>query len=171
MNSLQGVHLSQLYLVALVLIFIIYKQVVVKPVKGSRYVITPLVLIYITLNSVDSIKGGLFSARYAIVILVSIGIFTGIISGFITQIFRGEDGVLYQKGGWPALVFLIIIIPIRIMLRLSLGHMAGNEIINQAGLSYLIMLSSQMVFKSGTILFRSPEVLRLVLEKRSRRAK
>jgi hypothetical protein len=171
MNNLQALGLHQLYLMGLVLFYIVYKQVVTRPVKGSRYIIIPLLLIYFTLESIDSITGGLGKAAVALTILASVGVITGVISGMLTKIFRGEDGILYQSGGVSVLVFLVITIPIRIMLRYTLGHIPGNEVLNYAGLSYLVMISCQMVAKSIVVIWRRPEVLQLIFQQRADKAR
>lgn len=167
MNNLQLANLSQLGIVILILGYIIYQQIALRPVKPSRYVVLPIVLFYFTLKGIASLGGNIYRGTAPMVLLTSIGLVSGLVSGMITKIFTGEDGVLYQKGGVAAAILLLFTIPIRYILRHSIVSLPGGELLQSADISYLIMLSSQLISRSLTVFLRSPQVWTLYLQQRS----
>lgn len=167
MNNLQLANLSQLGMVILILGYIIYQQIALRPVKPSRYVVLPIVLFYFTLKGITGLGGDIYKETAPMILLASIGIISGLASGMITKIFTGEDGVLYQRGGVAAVVLLLFTIPIRFILRHSIVSLPGGEVLQNAGISYLIMLSSQLISRSLTVFVRSPQVWTLYLQQRS----
>lgn len=172
MNNLQLANLSQLSVVILLFAYMIYKQIILRPVKPRKYVILPIIFLYLTLNAMVSLSGDIiYNEASLMILLASIGVASGIASGMVTKVFTGEDGVLYQKGGVAAAILLLVTIPIRYMLRHSISSMPGGQVLNNAGVSYLIMFSSQLISRSLTILIRCPEVWSLYLEKRKNRRK
>lgn len=166
MNYLQSSNLSHLCIVILVLAYIIYQQIALRPVKPSRYVVLPIVLFYFTLKGIAGLGGYIYKETAPMVLLASIGIISGLASGIITKIFTGEDGVLYQKGGVAAVMLLLFTIPIRFILRHLIASLPGAEVLQNAGISYLIMLSSQLISRSLTVFVRCPQVLTLYLQQR-----
>ncbi|ACA55688.1 hypothetical protein FDC45_17535 [Clostridium botulinum] len=166
MNSLQLGNLSQLGVAILVLIYIVYLQIALRPVKPSRYVILPIILFYITIKAIAGLGGDIYKEIAPMVLLATIGLVSGLASGLITKIFTGEDGVLYQKGGIAAAILLFFTIPIRFILRHSIASLPGGKVLNNTGISYLIMLSSQFISRSLVVFVRSPQVWTLYLQQR-----
>ena len=172
MNNLQSANLSQLFVVILLVAYIVYKQIVSRPVKPKKYVILPIVFFYLTLNSIANLGENIIYKETApMILLASIGLVSGIASGMVTKIFTGEDGVLYQKGGVPAAILLFLTIPIRYILRHSIASMPGGGVLNNAGVSYLIMLSSQLISRSLTIFIRCPRVWSLYMQQRKSKSR
>lgn len=163
MHNLQ---LGQLFIAILVISYVLYQQVALRPVKPSRYVILPIVLIYFTLKAICSLGGSIYVGAAPMILLVSLGGASGVAAGMITKVFKGEDGTLYQKGGVAAVALLLCTIPVRYVLRSSISSMPGGEILRNGNVSYLILCSSQIISRSLTIFARSPQVWALFLEKR-----
>jgi hypothetical protein len=166
MNHLQLAKLIQLAIIILILVYVFYKQVALRPVKPSKYVVAPIVLFYITLKQIEGIGGNMYTEAAPIVLLTSIGLASGIASGIVTKIFTGKDGVLYQKGGVAAAILLLFTIPIRYILRHSIASLPGGAVLQNAGVSYLIMLSSQFTSRSLTVFARCPQVWTLYVQQR-----
>jgi hypothetical protein len=169
MNHLELLNLNHLILVILILAYIIYKQITLRAVKPSKYIIFPIILLYITIGEITSLHLDMYKELAPILLLLSIGLISGIASGMLTKIFTGKDGILYQKGGIAAAILLLFIIPIRIMLRHSIAAIPGGAILQASGASYLIMLSSHFISRSLTIIIRCPQIWSLYLQHRSNR--
>lgn len=167
MNGLQLSNLSQLLEVLFVLAYIIYRQVALRPVKPSKYVILPIVIFYFTIKAMAGLDRSISEEAVPILLLALAGIISGLASGFLTKIFTGEDGVLYQKGGIAAAILLFFTIPMRFLLRHSILSLPGGEVLNNAGVSYLIMLLFQYISRSLIVLVRSPQVWTLYQQQRS----
>ncbi|OOM77075.1 hypothetical protein [Clostridium sp. BL-8] len=172
MNYLQTQNLSQLFVVILLLAYTIYKQVILRPVKPKKYVILPIIFLYLTFNAMANLSPNIIYKEAApLFLLASIGLISGIASGMVTKIFTGEDGILYQQGGIAAAIVLFFTIPIRYILRHSLISTSEFVVLNNAGVSYLIMFSSQLISRSLTIFIRCPMIWSLFLDQRKNRRK
>lgn len=144
---------TELIIICIVL-YMVYKQVIVKPVKQLKYISITILLIVGTMLSIYATNESVWNIRMYIFILMGLGIITGTISGMITKLFRSDDGILYQKGGVMAFVFCIIFIPLKFIFRHKLGSLPGNEVLNQGAISYLIVISMQVLVKSIIVIFR-----------------
>ncbi|WPC40016.1 hypothetical protein [Clostridium sp. JS66] len=170
MHNLQSVNLFRLLITILLAAYIIYKQITLRPVKPKKYIIIPIIFLYLTLDSIANLNQDIIYKEITPIILLALtGIVSGIASGMVTKIFTGKDGLLYQKGGLPAAILLFIAIPIRHILRHSISSMPRCQVLNNAGISYLIMLSSQLISRSITMLLRCPEILSLYIQQRKKR--
>ncbi|MDR3597401.1 hypothetical protein [Clostridium sp.] len=167
MNNLQLENSSQLFIVILLVAYIIYRQIALRPVKPGKYVILPIIFFYLTLKAIACLGGDLAYRELApIILLASIGLVSGIASGMITKIFTGDDGILYQKGGIAAAILLLVTIPLRYILRHSIAFLPGGEILTNTGISYLIVISFQLISRSITIFLRCPQVWILYMQQR-----
>lgn len=171
MNNLQAFNLTQICLFIAFLIYIIYKQIALRPVKPGKYIILPIIFFYLAINAISGLGGEISADIAPMIFLASIGIISGISSGMITKIFKGDDGILYQKGGIAAALFLLVTIPMRYILRHSISSFPSGEIFNNTGISYLIMLSSQLISRSLTVLIRCPEVWTSYIKQRKNKKK
>lgn len=166
MYHLQSVNLTRLAVVILVLAYIIYRQITLRPVKPSKYIIFPIILFYFTLNKISGLDLDMYKETAPMLLLVSIGLVSGLASGIVTKIFTGEDGVLYQKGGVATAILLLFMIPIRYILRHSIASLPGGDILQNSGISYLVMFSSQLISRSLIVLVRCPQVWSLYFQQR-----
>ncbi|WP_411680182.1 hypothetical protein [Clostridium thailandense] len=166
MSNLQTTNLSQLGMIILIFGYVIYRQFALRPVKSSRYVILPIILLFFTVKAIISLGGDLYKEAAPIILLASIGIVSGLASGMITKIFTGDDGILYQKGGVAAVILLLFTIPTRLILKHSILSLPGGAVLQSAGISSLIVVSSQVISRSLTVLARCPQVWSLYLEHR-----
>lgn len=170
MNYLHLANLIHLLIITLLIIHNIYRQVTLRPVKPRKYIILPIIFIYITLSSITQLgETIIYKEAMQFILLASLGIISGIISGIITKIFTGDDGVLYQKGGLAATLILLIVLTTRYFLRHSLAYMPGGALLDKEGLSYLIILSSQLLSRSITMLIRCPQIFNLYVSTRQNR--
>ncbi|MDP4144051.1 MAG: hypothetical protein Q8936_06135 [Bacillota bacterium] len=174
MNNFGG-QLQMIFVIGLMIIYLFYIQIAKRPVKAGRYVIMPLILIYAALGAVGDLKNTSALFSLGTFILVTVSLVLGVVSGLITKIFKGEDGILYQQGGWKVAVFLLIAFPLKFILRHYLGALPGNEFLNNQSTAYLLIYSVQVTARSITVFFRCPEVFssfseQKMLRKRLRRA-
>lgn len=94
---------------------------------------------------------------HPLIYLVVIAVILGCTSGLITKIFIGDDGDLYQRGGWKMTIF-IIIIPFGVFLRYTLALHPGNEILKDLSIYYTVMLTTQIVARNIIMLLKIPMV-------------
>jgi hypothetical protein len=151
--------------------YVFYLQVALRPVRASKYIIFPAILVILTLDSVYKLIGVSNVSLTPLCLLTAIGVLLGITSGIITRVFTGVDGKLYQHGGWPTILFLLITVPIRFGLRHTLAMQPGNEILKNIGVSYLVLISSQLVSRSFVIILKLPKIWNIFLEERKKRRK
>lgn len=173
-NSLQGASLSNIMIVGALIIYMIYVQVVERKFKAKKYIMLPIIAIWITASTVGKIKGNVYNLIPGITMLIIIGLVCGVIAGFIANIYKKEDGELYIKGGWQMLVFLIISLPTRMILShfiISLPQDVGMDY----GTAYLIRLTFMYIGRAVVIYMRVPEFWEIFKkqkeEKRARKRK
>lgn len=164
--NLQSSDLSQLFIVILIVVYIFYKQIALRPVKASKYVILPILLIFFALQGIDGLGMAVHKSEAQIILLASIGVVSGIVSGIITKIFRGEDGILYQKGGVATAILLICTFSLRYILTRVVSTLPEGQVFSDASISYLIMFSCQFLSRSLTVFARCPEIWELYLQER-----
>lgn len=82
---------------------------------------------------------------------VAFGLLTGIIGGQIIRVWRGQDGVVYQKGDWRYLLTLLAFIAIRIVARLTLGHILSPTILDDA---FVAAVVGNYLGRAGSVLLR-----------------
>jgi membrane protein CcdC involved in cytochrome C biogenesis len=104
--------------VALVLVvFIVTRQIVERPVTQRSLLLTPIL---------SAAFGGTFLVGHpapagiaAVVIGAAIGTGTGLLSGQVIRVWRDEaTGVVLQRGGWRYLIILIALLLARVLIRL-----------------------------------------------------
>lgn len=157
------------FLPAVVLIiYMIYVQVAERSFKPKKYIIWPIILVWVTFSTLEKIKGGIAQASLGILLLVIIGIICGVIAGFITKIYKKEDGNTYIKGGWQMLVFLIISLPIRFILSHLITSWPQDVALNY-GTAYLVRLTFQFIARGIVVYLRVPEFWQIYSEQRKAR--
>lgn len=156
MDNFQVASLTNIIIVFALIIYIIYIQVVERRFKAKKYIVMPIVLLWVIISNLQKIKGGIEQSMPGIVMIIIIGLICGIIAGFITKIYRKEDGNLYIKGGWQMLLFLIISLPIRMILS-HLIIMLPQEVGLNYATAYLVRLTFLYIGRSIVIYNRVPD--------------
>lgn len=152
------VNIISIILIIFLACYIIYRQVTTKKIKPKKRLIMIAILIFLSLESVSSIASIEHLSMHPLIYLVVIALIFGCISGLITKIFIGDAGELYQRGGWKMTIFLIIIIPLRVLLRHTLALHPGNEILKDLSIYYTVMLTGQITARNIIILLKIPMV-------------
>lgn len=104
------------------------------------------------------VLGGLFlynnptlGGGVAAIIGMILGLLTGVIGGQFIRLWRGQDGAIYQKGDWRYLVTLVVFIAIRIVARVTLGHLLSQTILDDAFVAAVI---GNYLGRAATVLLR-----------------
>lgn len=147
-----NMHSSELVTAMIGLLIVIY--MIVRQFQERRVTwnslrlpaIVAIVLGGLFLNNNPTLGGGI-----AIVAGMAFGLLTGIIGGQLIRVWRGQDGVIYQKGDWRYLVTLLIFIAIRIVARVALGHVLSQTILDDAFIAALI---GNYLGRAGSVLLR-----------------
>lgn len=134
-----------------------YNQIITKRVKPRRFIIMPLIFIYFLYKSSSSIDITTLLTPVTF-LLVAIGIISGIATGFLTKLFYGDDGALYQKGGLTTALILVGIMVLKVILKYSLAHMPAYHAILSGSFLTLLVLVIQFFTKTIVIFIRHPEV-------------
>jgi len=103
-----------------------------------------------------------------ILMLIVIGLICGVIAGFITKIYRKEDGNLYIKGGWQMLLFLIISLPIRVILSHLITRLP-QEIGLDYATAYLVRLTFLFIGRAIVIYMRVLDFWNVIHSQREKR--
>ena len=120
---------SSLILVIGVVIYMCYSQYRTKPIKAKSYIILPIIFIFIGYQGMKSFHGNLTNYIPVIAVACVICIVLGAFSGIAVKIFTGKDGVLFQKGGILAIIFLIITLGVKALLVEFLRDTHYSEIV------------------------------------------
>lgn len=148
--------LTNIIIVMSLIVYIIYIQVVERKFKARKYIIMPIIFIWITISILQKIKGGIEKVIPEILMIIAIGLICGVIAGFITRIYKKEDGNFYIKGGWQMLLFLIISLPIRIILTHLITSLPKDTSLDYAT-AYLVRLTFIFIGRSVVLYIRIPD--------------
>ncbi|MBU3092861.1 hypothetical protein KPL35_12340 [Clostridium sp. CF011] len=168
MGNFQITSLIHIIIVVALIIYMIYIQVAERSFKAKKYIVLPIVLIWFTISMVEKNKGGIEQSAPGILLVIIIGLICGVIAGFITKIYRKEDGNLYIKGGWQMLLFLIISLPIRIILS-HLIRSLPQEIGLDYATAYLVKLTFVFIGRAVVIYMRVPDFWNVIHSQREKR--
>lgn len=168
MGNFQVTSLTNIIIIIALIIYIIYIQVAERSFKAKKYIVLPIVFIWITISVIEKIKGGIEQAVPGILMLIVIGLMCGVIAGFITKIYRKEDGNLYIKGGWQMLLFLIISLPIRTILSQLIINLP-QEIGLDYATAYLVRLTFLFIGRAIVIYMRVPDFWNVIHSQREER--
>lgn len=120
----------------LLVIYLIVRQLQERRVSWSSLGLPAIVAI---------VLGGMFFSNnptlggaIAIACGTAFGLLTGVIGGRLIRLWRGQDGVVYQKGDWRYLLVLLAFIAIRIVARFALGQVLSSTILDDAFIAALI---------------------------------
>lgn len=151
-------NLEILILVLAVIVYIFYNQYRTKPVKIKRFIILPLVFIFISYEGMKAFHGNLSTYIPIIALLCIISIILGFLSGRKVKIFTGEDGVLYQRGGIIAIIFLVATIAVKGLAIVILSN-TQYAVIAQGDMLTMLMLGCQYAARSISVILKEPKVL------------
>lgn len=149
---------QSIIIILAIIIYIFYSQYKTRPVKMKRFIILPLIFIFIAYQGMKYFNGNLFDYTPIIVTLCIISIILGIISGKFVKIFVGKDNVIYQRGGIIAIVFLIATIIIKIVAIIFLDNTSYN-LLAGGNMLTMLMLGCQYAARSITIILKEPRIL------------
>ncbi len=168
MGNFQVASLPNIIIVVALIIYMIYIQVAERSFKAKKYIVLPIVLIWFTISNIEKIKGGIVQTGPGILMLIVIGLICGVIAGFITKIYRKEDGNLYIKGGWQMLLFLIVSLPIRMILSHLITSLP-QEIGLDYATAYLVRLTFVFIGRAIVIYMRVPDFWNVIHYQREER--
>ncbi|WP_026882483.1 hypothetical protein [Clostridium akagii] len=155
MGNFQGISLTNTIIVVALILYMIYIQVVERRFKAKKYIFLPIILIWLTISTLQKIRGGIGEIAPGILMLIVIGLICGVIAGFITNIYPKEDGNLYIKGGWQMLLFLIISLPIRMILSHLITSLPQDIGLDYAT-AYLVRLTFMFIGRAIVVYMRVP---------------
>lgn len=156
MGNFQVASLTNIIVVVALILYMIYIQVAERNFKAKKYIVLPIVLIWFTIFTVQKIRGDIKQIAPGILMLILIGLICGVIAGFITKIYRKDDGNLYLKGGWQMLLFLIISLPVRMILSHLITRLP-QEIGLDYATAYLVRLTFMFIGRAIVIYMRVPD--------------
>lgn len=168
MGNLQNILSTQSLMIAAAIIYMLYVQIAERTFKPKKYIIWPIVLLWITFNTIEKMNGEIVKAGLGIIALSIIGIICGIIAGLITRIYKKEDGITYICGGWRMLLFLLISLPIRFALSYYIRSFPQNAVLD-LGTAYLIRLTFQFIARGIIVYLRVPEFWQIFTKQRAAR--
>jgi hypothetical protein len=159
---MRNIH-SPNYLILLVfgLLFFLFRQIKQVQVNVYKYIIIALAAGYFTLNSISKLSGNDFKLSGGLIGLTIIGILSGIISGLLTKISKGEDGKAYQQGGRAVIIIALAVVPIPFIIRMFSNTLSGSAILNNVTVSILLLISTQIISRLFIILLRMTDILKL----------
>lgn len=79
------------------------------------------------------------------------GLLTGVLGAQFVRLWRGQDGVVYQKGDWRYLLILLAFIALRIVARVALGHVLSQTVMDGALIAAII---GNYLGRAATVLMR-----------------
>lgn len=158
--------LIQIFPIIIAILYMLYVQIAERTFKPKKYIIWPIILLWVTFNTLDKMKGNIVNAGLGILFLVIIGLICGVIAGFITSIYKKEDGVTYVCGGWRMVLFLLISLPIRFALSYYIRSLPQNAVLD-FGTAYLIRLTFQFIARGVVVYLRVPEFWTIFNEQRA----
>ncbi|MDU2064634.1 MAG: hypothetical protein E6713_07295 [Sporomusaceae bacterium] len=169
MSQFAAMPLDHLILIILLAGYIIYQQTKAQLVRGRKYVVMPLILLFFTYQSLTKLGDQLYQLTLPIFVLLGCGLFTGAVAAGMAKIVRKEDGCLYQEGGWRSLLPLCLIVPIRVAVFWGLHDYPSMELLNHGGTVYLLFFSAHLVSRSGIMIVKNPEIWNLYMNERNRK--
>lgn len=132
--------ISTALLAIIVVVYILYRQCVKRPVTRRDLLVPAIGALYIA----SSYLGSAATATATAVVLAAaaLGIGIGFVSGALVQVWRdGESGLVYQYGGWRYAGVIVALIVIRVLARIVLAHSGiavGMTVLNDAFIAMAI---------------------------------
>jgi hypothetical protein len=100
-------------LAALIIIYLVYRQFITRPVTRLDYVLPALGVAYL---GVRYFNGPDDAARIFVEVMAAVGVASGLFAGGIVQVWKdAQSNVVFQRGGWRYAAILLGLVVLRVV--------------------------------------------------------